>query len=781
MSIVATLLLGSILLSCSAPTPSEINDEFTGQDCVYFDRKPYQRFLEWLKLNGTEPRPPRSETYLKVKELQEKFHIKKGDFKFESIGPAPITSSFNYISKSTGRANVIVVHPENTDIWYAGTALGGVFKTEDSGKTWVATQDSMDYPLFPIGSIAIAPSNPDIVYAGTGDLMGMGHFAGEGILKSTDSGVSWKLMGKEQFRNTAITKIIVHPRHPNIIMALARVGLDAKCTPYYSVGYPGLYLSHDSGENFKQVRAFTFPWGILYSPKKDIIYAIGKDILGNARLQYSTDWGASWDDANLNLGYDQPFDVVTTMAMPTKDPDLMYAIIGNRFFGSIYRFNLIDHENITVAKLPDLPKYRNKWHQLNWFNQALAVDPRDSNLIYAGGVEIFEGNPTTELFWTRLDPKPEAKLFDSHADQHDFTWVEGKFLVANDGGIFRREEDGTWNSRNDDLPITQFWKGAVSNFNYAIGGTQDVGTPIFWGDGSRTWRNLGEGDGFSIISGPTPNLFGTTAQNNQIRRTQVISKNDKKPRNTYLYDGNDFNDEEHPFHTLLAQCPDNINVVAFRTNKHIYETHSFFDLDSEVEWDAIADIVRFGEIRSMTYAPNTNCDRLLVGNEDSEIKLINKNGSETFWERPFAHGSITDIEIVPTKDDPKTSWVFTSEGGKGFWGNAYVAVNQLDENGFRNWFGFQSITPDLGVPIYDLAYSAPHDILFAGSDIGMLMLLNPTDCSLNSVECDWIALGPESGMPNLPIMSVSLSPNKDYLIAFTHGRGAYEMDLPLPN
>src|ERR1041384_3365831 len=125
---------------------------------------------------------------------------------------------WRYIGPVGNRRTSIVGVPGQPFIYYTGSASGGVFKTIDGGIHWEAVFDAQ--PVSSIGSLAIAPSDPNIVWAGTGEAWIRSHISvGQGIYKSTDAGKTWKLMGLE--KTGRIGHLVIDPKNPDIVMACA--------------------------------------------------------------------------------------------------------------------------------------------------------------------------------------------------------------------------------------------------------------------------------------------------------------------------------------------------------------------------------------------------------------------------------------------------------------------------------------------------------------------------------------------------------------------------------
>ena len=153
-----------------------------------------------------------------------------------------------------GRVVDVAFDPRNSDIIYAAAATGGVFRSTDKGGSWTPIFD--DQPVLTIGDLALAPSNPDIIYVGTGEANGsVNNYAGAGVYKSIDAGTSWESVGLES--TTSIGRILVHPDDPDIVWVGA-IG------SYYLPGENrGVFKSTNGGTTWDRVLAIDDSTGVI--------------------------------------------------------------------------------------------------------------------------------------------------------------------------------------------------------------------------------------------------------------------------------------------------------------------------------------------------------------------------------------------------------------------------------------------------------------------------------------------------------------------------------------
>jgi photosystem II stability/assembly factor-like uncharacterized protein len=212
------------------------------------------------------------------------------------LGPSPIIP-FDGVSAFSGRVAAVAVDPTNTNTAYIGAAQGGVWKTTDHGATWTPLTDSQK--SLASGSIAIAPSNHNIVYVGTGEpnAISVSYF-GAGILKSIDGGATWTLIGATPFANTSVSRIIIHPTNPNILWAANTSGFAGQGYGPPAPVTLGVWKSTDAGATWNLVLGTT-QTGVAASQVHDLaIHPTNANVLYagayHSGVWRTIDGGSTW-------------------------------------------------------------------------------------------------------------------------------------------------------------------------------------------------------------------------------------------------------------------------------------------------------------------------------------------------------------------------------------------------------------------------------------------------------------------------------------------------------
>ena len=381
---------------------------------------------------------------------------------FVNIGPASAASEFNgarYFETDSGRARQIVPHPTDPGILYLSTAGGGVWKTWDKGAHWEPITDALGTTA--IGTLAMDPVNPDILYLGFGDPFDLQQ---PGLVKSTDGGATWSspvlLQGGGRVAST-VTDLKVDPESSNVVLATTDVGL---------------FRSSDAGNSWQAVPlagaagdTFFFMWSLArvgpstwLATGQQANPARPSSAAQNAAqlsLWRSTDDGGTWTLANSALpggqaqastaGRGTLATAASTLVQPAtarvfllaaslkgdQQLDLFRSDDGGLTFNAL-GLNANGTPHNPNGDQPDL----NLGHAQAWYNQALTVDAAEPDLVFAGGdlslLRSSDGGNSWEVLSNWL-PVPQAlNLPYIHADLHSIALgADGAVYVGSDGGI----------------------------------------------------------------------------------------------------------------------------------------------------------------------------------------------------------------------------------------------------------------------------------------------------------------------------------------------------------
>ena len=381
---------------------------------------------------------------------------------FRSIGPALMS----------GRIADIAIHPTDFSIWYVAVGSGGVWKTTNSGTTWQAIFD--EEKSYSIGCVVLDPSNPEIVWVGTGENVGGRHVAfGDGVYRSDDGGASWKNMGLKDSQH--ISEIIVDPTDSNTVYVASQ-------GPLWSPGGErGLFKTTDGGATWTNVLSDGEWTGVtdvvMDSRDPQVLYAatwqhhrtVAAVIDGGPEtgIYKTSDGGSNW--TRLEKGLPKGNMGKIGLAISPQDPDVVYAVIelDNRKGGTWRSAN----RGASWEKRSDAVSGGTGPH----YYQELEASPHAFDRIYILDTRMQVSDDGGKTF-RRV--KNKAKHVDNHAlafRPDDPDWL----LVGTDGGLYETFDLAENWRFIANLPVTQFYKLAVDDaepFYNVYGGTQDNNT-----------------------------------------------------------------------------------------------------------------------------------------------------------------------------------------------------------------------------------------------------------------------------------------------------------------
>lgn len=461
----------------------------------------------------------------------------------------------------SGRARAVVIDPDDVtgDTWFVASVGGGIWKTTNAGGSW--TDKTPMLTTLSTTCLAMAPSNHDVLYAGTG--MGYGRIvdlSGSGVWKSTDRGETWfQLESTSQGQLLqAINRIVVDPRDENTVLLCSNDGFSYLATKG-GTRRSGIFRTTDGGSTWTQVFDPDAVLGtatdnrvqqIISNPQNfNTLYATVNEV----GVIKSTDAGQSWflsagdfaltRDIGSGDGTYRGISVRTEMAIAPTDTARLYAAV-ERPYSTADLFMSTD-AGVTWRIVYDTgedPNWFNSWgrsgsdgsYTSGWFNNTIVVHPFDEDIVYVGGVNLYriDVNPTSASrtttpisWWTQHQAYPYA-----HADHHFLTTciLDGalnrfRIVDANDGGVAVSDNGGAnWNQITG-MGTTQFYGvDKKPGENVYIGGMQDNGTYHSGpdADANSPWiADLG-GDGFEVAwNVQDPDLVLGCSQYGNLRRS----------------------------------------------------------------------------------------------------------------------------------------------------------------------------------------------------------------------------------------------------------------------
>jgi photosystem II stability/assembly factor-like uncharacterized protein len=368
-----------------------------------------------------------------------------------------------------GRANAGTGVVGDPKTYYMGTTGGGVWKTDDMGISWRNVSDGF-FKTGSVGAIAVADSDPNVVYVGTGEhaIRGVMTHHGDGVYRSTDAGKTWKKVGLDLTQH--IARIVVHPKNPDVVYAAAQGAL------YSPSQQRGIFKSTDGGATWRNVLFVDDRTGAselsMDATNPRILYAAmwehgrlpWKVISGGpgSGLYKSTDSGETWDKMKDGLPEEMG---KMAIAVSRSNPDKVYALIETDSTKDDRGLYVSNNAGKKWSKVTDEPRLV----QRAWYYIELFVDPNNENTIYVLSAPALRSNDGGKTWDT---------LSGTHGDYHNL-WINpdnsSNFIIANDGGAAITFDKGKSWSTQGNLPTAQFYRINVDNqFPYRIyGGQQD--------------------------------------------------------------------------------------------------------------------------------------------------------------------------------------------------------------------------------------------------------------------------------------------------------------------
>ncbi len=403
-----------------------------------------------------------------------------------------------------GRSAAVTGIPGKPNLYYFGATGGGVWRTQDGGNTWENISDGFFGGS--IGAVAVAESDPNVIYVGGGEVTVRGNVSyGYGMWKSLDAGKTWEAIGLENSRH--IPRIRVHPKDPNLVYAAVMGDL------YKSTEERGVYRSTDGGKSWERILfanadagavdllldpnnprvVYASTWRIRRTP-----YSLESGGEGSA-LWKSTDGGDTWQNLTEKEGFPEGPLGIIGVSVPAANSERVYAIVEAND-GGVYRS---DDAGATWDRVNDSRALR----QRAWYYSRIYADPNNEDVVYVMNVSYHKSTDGGKSFKSYNAP---------HGDHHDL-WIapedSDRMVIADDGGAQVSFDGGANWSTYYNQPTAQFYRVTTDNaFPYRIYAAQQDNSTIRIAHrttgstiGERDWEPSAGGESAHIAVDPANN------------------------------------------------------------------------------------------------------------------------------------------------------------------------------------------------------------------------------------------------------------------------------------
>ena len=645
-------------------------------------------------------------------------------------------------SNGAGRMTALAPHPTTDGTLLAGAASGGLWKTTDHGLSWRPLTDGLTD--LSVGAVSYAPSNPEVVYIGSGE-GGLGSFfvPGIGLLRSSDGGETWFLPQPGEEVAEQFFALSVDPRDEDRVLAATERGLFATTDGGASwdllLNHPDLYgVTEILRSPSDPDRLFTALWCFSLCPE------------GLARVMTSPDNGITWAPAADGLPdavMNNPLvNRIALAAAPSDDRVLYTAINTSRYTpqgpeAAIYRST---DGGTSWTNTSDPGTYL---LSQGWYDNAITVDPSDPDVVVAAGV-LYVRSSDGGANWTTMDPIAAGDWMGTetlpHVDGHAFAWQAGALWLGCDGGVWLSGDGGsTWSDRNDGLVTRQYYGLDIDPIrpDRVLGGTQDNKTNLRLGPDDTDWEWVLDGDGFECAINPlVPDLvYGTIYGTLVFRSFDGGFEWQKIAPST----GGDLT----PFATPLTMRPD-LPWHLFTGSSRVW--HS---TDAGSSWRALGTEVVGGEwsilvVRAVAVTPADD-QRLMIG-KGAEVYTSTDAGAT--WRVSPMTSFVNSVAL--SSHDPQLGIAGLARTPPG------EAQALRTSDGGLTWHPAATGLPPFAVQVVRWHPLDP-DLVFAGTDVG---LYRSSDGGLS-----WFAVG--DGLPSASVHDLKIAKDGSRLVAATHGRG----------
>ena len=655
-----------------------------------------------------------------------------------------------------GRITDIEIPIDQAQVYYVGTASGGIFKTTNGGANWNPIFDSFE--SLAIGDIEISKSNTNTIWVGTGEVnAGGGSLAydGNGIYKSTDGGLNWINKGLSEVGS--ISKVMIDPNDENTIYVSAMGPL------FKNDNNRGVYKTTDNGSTWNQILFVSDITGVIdmvnHPTNSNLLYAATWErirtpenrIYGGktSKIYKSIDTGNNWVELTNGLPSLANDNGRISIALSQSNPDVLYARYANArgSIKGVYRTNDGGNTWIEVnsSQLTNVG--------FHWWFRGIYVDPLDEDTIYNVDF-VVEKSTDGGNNWFEVFPNV-------HVDQHALafnTQNGNEILLGNDGGLYKSNDSGASSTKYLNLPITQFYRFYVDpqNPNKIYGGSQDNSTIRTTTGNLNDWNIINGGDGFQpLVDANDTNVIYALSQGGNLVKSTNNGRNFSNATNGIS------NADRNNWDTPITFDPQDSETLYYGTQR-LWRT-----TDAAANWSAISpDLTNgpaignlsFGTITTIDVSP-INSDIIIVGTDDSNVWISEDAGIN--WNNISSTlPNLWTTKVLADRDDVNVIYAVFS----GYRYGTNLGHVFKSTNAGTNWVDIGSNLPN--IPVNDIIKDS-HGNLFLATDVGVF--------ASNNDGANWIPFG--DNMPSVVVTDLHIQETEELLYAATYGRSAYKVNI----
>ncbi len=674
------------------------------------------------------------------------------DKPWNAVGPTNIGGRFTDIS----------LHPTDTNIIYAGSSVGGVWKSTDKGHNWSLIFDEPGGVS--IGNLEVSPANPDVIYIGTGEANGSatsGAFFGNGIYKSVDAGETWENVGLPF--SDHIGRIVGHPTNEDITYVAVAGKLYGKNQER------GVYKTENGGETWEQklfvndstamidvAMSAADPEVLFASSWERTRFAQGRIYGGfSSGIHRSLDGGDTWELLSNGLPVNEGDIGRIGLAVSQTNPNIVYTsytnnVVTNRFLG-IYKSE--DQGDSWTELNGDT--LTNVFSSFGWFFGNVRINPINDDEVFVMGLNTL--NTIDGEFWNfwSTGVHVDQHGMEIHPQDPDYR------VICNDGGIYITENAGGNFRHVETIDNNQFYECAIHPTlpETYLAGAQDNGTLLTQGNGLDGYIRISGGDGFGVqFDKINPEIYYVTSQFGNIRRATslvaFVSEN--------IRPGSDIASRRN-WNTPFVTIPNLLGGILYGAEQVLMSR------DTGSTWEVISPDLTNGPYEGSGFGTITclaisivNQDIIMAGTDDGNVQITTNGGAD--WTLISADLPLLEVSSVATDPNDEAT-IYVTFSGYRF--DDYLPHVLRSTDYGDTWTDISSNLPETPINEIVIDPTIPYQYYLA-TDLGVFFS--------SDEGATWQVLGKD--LPSTIVADLDLNDERRQLLAGTFGRSMYTYELP---